>query len=363
MQKYKKIILLNRWTHLIHGHGQDEVVRVKKFLSEEFGLQGEIFCISKEFGDIHKTPPINILNLIPNWLRRGWIFRVSLNRVRTGIYKAWETQLLDYIDSDLIVVLTSGDFRDVYELISLSNGKIKIYARVTHYNPEVLTSKEIKELCRASKNGLLRLGIETQSAREDFRRLKIDLESYWVPPAQGMHDFSISYEDEHLKIGLIYALTHKPRIESVQNLLERLSTYNLIVRLPNYKSFNFLKDLFPKVKFMENGLTLEEFEKSLSKVNFAILPHQGYNLKGSGLVYYFLAKGVPTLIGDQNSFFDEICQSHLVIPWKDSPTLTDSSLKDILATRLPVSSSEESLRIRSRVKQQWEIFLQGINSI
>ena len=363
MEKSKKIVLLNRWTHLIHGHGQDEVVRVKKFLSEEFGLQSEIFCISKEFGDIHKTPPINILNLIPSWLRRGWIFRVSLNRVRTGIYKAWEVILLEDIDIDLIVVLTSGDFLDVYELISMSNGKSKIYARITHYNPEVLTSKEKMQLCRTSESGLLRLGIETQSAREDFKNLKIDLESYWVPPAQGMHDFAVSHEDEDLKIGLIYALTHKPSIESVQNLLERLSTYNLIVRLPNYKSFNFLKDLFPKVKFMENGLTLEEFEKSLSKVNFAILPHQGYNLKGSGLVYYFLAKGVPTLIGDQNSFFDEICQSDLVIPWKDAPTLTDASVSDILATRFPVSLNEESLKIRNRVKQQWKIFLRGINSI
>jgi hypothetical protein len=361
MSKSKEIVLLNRWTHLIQGHGQDEVVKVKKFVYEEFGLESKIFCTSKEFGDIHKSPPINFLKLIPIWLKRGWIFRVSLERIRRGIYKAWERYLLEDTNSGFVVVLTSGDFRDVYKLVSISNGKFNVYARVTHYNPEVLTPKEKIEVSRTFESGLLRLGIETQSARDDFKTLRMDLETYWVPPAQGLQDFSIGVDDKDLKIGLIYALTHKPSIESVQNLLERLSTYNVIVRLPNDQSFSFLKVLFPKINFMENGLSLEEFEESLRKVTFAILPHQGYALKGSGLAYYFLAKGVPTLIDEQNSFFGEICQSNLVIPWKDAPTLTDSFLDTALEKRMSISLIEESVRIRRRVEQQWKIFLDGID--
>jgi hypothetical protein len=301
--------------------------------------------------------------LIPIWLRRGWIFRASLERIRRGIHEAWERQLLEDTNIDYVVVLTSGDFRDVYKLVSISNGKFKVYARVTHYNPEVLTPKEKMELSRTSESGLLRLGIETQSARDHFETIRMDLQSYWVPPAQGLHVFPKSCDFKDLKIGLVYALTHKPSIESVQRLLEQLSSYNVIVRLPNDQSFDFLKVLFPGIKFMENKLSLDEFEESLTEVTFAILPHQGYALKGSGLAYYFLARGVPTLIDKQNSFFGEICQSNLVIPWEDAPTLTDTFLKIALKKRISISRFEESVRIRSRVEQQWKFFLNGIDSM
>ena len=361
MEKSIEVVLLNRWTHLIQGHGQDEVERVKNFVFEEYGLKSRIFCITSEFGDIHKAPPLNPLDLIPNLFRRGWVFRVSLKKFRNDIYRTWANVLNKETEIDLRVVLTSGDFRDVLELTRISNGKFKVYARVTHYNPEVLSSQEKLLLSSAADNGLLRLGIETQSARRNFSDLGFVLKSYWVPPAQGMHDFQADYQVEDLKIGLIYALNHKPSVESVRNLLEKLSCYNLIVRLPNHKSYYFLKSLYPKVKFIENGLALNDFEESLSKVNFAILPHQGYKLKGSGLAYYFLAKGVPILIDKNNSFFDEISQSNLVISCNDVPNLTQSFLNKALANRFTVSPIEESANIRKRVKLQWSEFLNGID--
>jgi hypothetical protein len=215
----------------------------------------------------------------------------------------------------------------------------------------------LKLIEQAVSNGELKLAFETKSAIEKFRNVT-KVESHLVPPAQGLNFTGSHNVTLTSRIGIIWPLTAYPEILQVQQIINCLPiNENFLIRLPHRITKSDLGDNNLDWTFIPHGLSEGEFLSVLSSLDVCILPHREYLLKGSGLAYQLVSKGIPIITHKANAFVRDLQPTPLLITYE---TATLSVFRELLKRAQNIDLNfrrQESRRISKSVLNSWANFL------
>ena len=355
-----KYHLANQWSSRPHGHGQSELELVKTLIME-FGIQVEVLSQSASFGDEYIGHLGSPFEYLPQKLIRGPIYRWSERTAQNRLVKKWFSRLSDEgypIPHQKSFVLTSSSFNEVETSLKRLTPGIDFYCRITHYQEsKIANTKFLGNLMSALERRTLSIAFETHDAMSNFSRYS-KMEFPVVAPAQGLGVNFTNGSGKDFSLGVIWPLTSYASIEDVETTLSVIpQDISVLVRLPHRIHQNDLSMNFSKWSFMQHGLSFEEYRRSLSQVKTVFLPHEGYVMKGSGLVFEFMSSGIPVLAHNKNAFVRDLEHEKMLITFDSFERSELSGKLSALLSYDPKQTSLDADCLRDTIRNSWVDFL------
>jgi hypothetical protein len=296
----KNIFLYNPWTEIDHGHARSELLAVKKLLTQN-NFDSSILSVAYDFGDTYLNKFIEKESSIPKILQRGPIFRLSKRNSEVRQMNA----LLEFLKSSskmntsqVIITSTRSNMLDLVDQNRFKNIEFKIRLIEPPKNQE--STDKLKKILLLSN---VSIAIETSDGKAAMEKIGIN-GIITVPPIQGL--MSVGLAKLKTKVGLIWPVSFQENEKKFQILMDSISEFNGIVRLPgNYES-ETIREKYLGHTFIDRGISDEEFNRHISQIRIAILPHRNYELRGSGLAAILAGSGATILAHKENSFYSDI---------------------------------------------------------
>lgn len=353
-------VLVNQWIARFQGHGRSELRAVKMQLSAR-GHFAQIISPHSDFGDLVFKVPFGRLNLLPQWVIRGPIYRFH-SRFRTKmLIRSWMkvcAKIHSKLETRVDLVVTSSSFFELFELLKVNAPGVVIHCRITHVDFRFLMHmNHLKLMENALVEKRLVLAFETSQALSKFREIST-LNAKIVPPAQGIDHGAWWQPAVGLAIGLIWPLTAYPSVEEVEDFLRCLpEECSAIIRLPHRIKESSINVTSPNWKFMPHDLNDDKYLQFFEDIGVCILPHNNYHFKGSGLAYQLISMGIPVIAIRDNAFVDDLLQYSLMIPVEK---LNPENIKEATLRALKISANERESQAHNLIKQvstAWADFL------
>ncbi len=355
-----KYYLTNQWSSRPHGHGQSEL-ELAKTLIMKFGIQVEVLSQSASFGDEFIGELRSPFEFLPEKLIRGPIYRWKERSAQNWLVKEWFSRLNNETNSIPLqksFVLTSSSFEEIEASLKRLSPEIDFYCRITHYQEsQIANTKFLRTLMNAVEEQIIHLAFETNDAMLNFSNYS-NVEFPVVGPAQGLCDNFTYGIGKVFSLGVIWPLTSYASIEDVEKTLLAIpQDISVLVRLPHRIHQNDLSMTNSKWIFMRHGLSFEEYRQSLSQVKTVFLPHEGYVMKGSGLVFEFLASGIPVLAHNKNAFVRDLEHEKMLVTFDSFERSQLSSKISALLSHDPKQTSLDAEILRATIRNSWVDFL------
>jgi hypothetical protein len=156
------------------------------------------------------------------------------------------------------------------------------------------------------------------------------------------------------KLGIFWPVGRSFTDTEVETLLEQVKSFAPVVKLPNGLKTSVIKNKFPEIEFIPNGLNQREFRKILSEIKVAILGHKSYFNQSSGYVGYFLANNVPVVVSKTNSFYEEFMNKGQLYAIEDLKSLT-GLIHECMNAKLNLNKNQ----FCNEISLAWKNFLFG----
>lgn len=291
---YKKIIITNTWTEIRHGHARAELESVKK-LCASLQIQAEIYSEDLGFGDIHRKNyqrrkyikyEVNSQHRI---LRIGAKFSLALNLRRLLLQRESKYES---------AFITSARSNDLWMLLLLPRKK-PISIRLIDGPKNGLHSKIFMIIYQLLGRDVL-VFLETSSAVELLYqncRIKLDV----LPSIQGL---VLQTKQTRNIVAIFWPVSYRESTERMHRIIQQLHSFDLAIRLPRGETIP--SDISKNFKIVEMGISDSEFLDICSEVKVAVLPHQDYGTRGSGLMATFAALGKPIVTSRSNNCIEDL---------------------------------------------------------
>lgn len=340
--------LYNPWTDINHGHARSELIRAKKLL-EENKYASEILSESIDFGDaLIKSEPYRNIQ-IPRWLDRGPIFKLSKRRLENQRLETLVNFLKSKSNATFGQVIITSARIEVLTLVGMRELD-HLEFRIRLIEPPRKT-RDIIELRKTSKSSRVSLAIETSDGKHALEKLGIE-NVFMVPPIQGLIPEATITTGQ--QIGILWPVSFEESKENFDSFMNSIRDFNAIVRLPGNFEGEVTRMKYPSHTYIDRGISEDEFNRYISKIRVAILPHRNYDLRGSGLAAILAGSGATIFSFRGNSFFNDISQNASIVPLDD---LIEG--EDLLTTKLNQELLVKPQKNEYKIWTQkcWEDFL------
>ena len=284
------------WTEITHGHARSELESVKK-LCTNLQIEAEIYSEDLGFGEIHrknyqkrknKTYKVNSQHRI---LRIGAKFSLALNLRRL---------LLERESRYESAFITSARPSDLWLLLLLPRKKPSSI-RLIDGPKQGLYSKIFMIIYRLLGRNV-RVFLETSSAVDltyQNCRVKLDV----LPSIQGL---VVQTKQTRNIVAIFWPVSYRESRQRMHQIIQELHSLDLAIRLPRGETIP--SDSSKNLKIIEIGISDSEFLDICSEVKVAVLPHQDYGTRGSGLMATFAALGKPIVTSLSNKCIEDLVQ-------------------------------------------------------
>jgi hypothetical protein len=287
----KRIVITNLWTEIKHGHARSELESVKN-LCAELEISAEIYSIDFEYGQLHPSQTV-IKNLNQNsrsrLCRLGAKLLMALNLRKILLISAHNYEY---------AFLTSARPNDLWLLLILPRKKPSIIRLID--GPSTGLHSTIFRLIHRMIAPNLKVYVETSAASELIYKncgLTLDV----LPSIQGL-----AHQTKPTRgvVAILWPVSYKESRARLRSIIKELSNFELIIRFPRGV------DVGPAVpenaRTIELGVSDSEFINLCSEADVAVLPHQDYGTRGSGLMATFAGMGKPIITDTNNRCVDDL---------------------------------------------------------
>lgn len=337
------ILITNEWTHAISGHAREELTIVKS-LVQKAGRKVSIISNSSDFGDI-QLPKLNLkTKYIPN---RGPFFHLQ-KRINSRVFGQSLNKLLLEKYADHPLIFTSQHWNSSMEILTRIT-QTPLSVRYLSLPSTKKQSHIFNRFVRTEARNIKIVAVETtiQKARLEVmigRHIEV------VPPISGLSGPLVANRSTN-RVGIFWPTAHPESIFNIKAILRSLQDFSLVVRLPRGIDERQLENL--KYEKIPHDLSLEQFGKICQNIGVAVLPHRGYEIRGSSFASLFTGLGIPIIAIPDNAFFQDLKVFGLAFPFNLN-TLGDSVIN---AYQLENEDRlERAIKYRDFLARAWSIF-------
>ncbi len=281
----KKIVITNLWTEIKHGHARAELESVRN-LCVNLEISADIFSVDSEYGQLHASKTRNrkdFQNSDKRFYRLKAKFLMALNLRKILLSSAHNYEY---------AFLTSARPNDLWLLLILPRKKPSIIRLID--GPRAGFYSTIFRLIHRMLAPNLKVYVETSAASELIYKncgLTFDV----LPSIQGL---ARQTNPTRGVVAILWPVSYKEFPTRLRSIIKELSNFELIIRFP--RGVDVDPTIHENARTIELGVSDSEFINLCSEATVAVLPHQGYGSRGSGLMATFAGMG-KTIITDMNN--------------------------------------------------------------
>lgn len=289
--KLKKIVITNLWTEIRHGHARAELESVRN-LCANLEILAEIYSVDAEYGQLHAGKSKN-RKVFQNSDKRFYRLKAKL-LLALNLRKI----LLNSEHNYEYAFLTSARPNDLWLLLILPRKKPSIIRLID--GPTAGFHSTIFRLIHRLLPSNLKVYVETSAASE-LININCGLNLDVLPSIQGL---AHQLNPTRGVVAILWPVSYKESPTRLRSIIKELSNFELIIRFPQ----GVIVDpaMHENARTIELGVSDSEFMTLCSEVEVAVLPHQDYGTRGSGLMATFAAMGKPIITDMNNRCVDDL---------------------------------------------------------
>ncbi len=284
------------WTEIRHGHARSELESVKK-LCANLQIEAAIYSEDLGFGDIHGKK-----------YQKGKLIKYEVNskhrilRIRAKLSLALNLRrfLLQPESKYESAFITSARPSDLWMLLLLPRKKPSSI-RLIDGPKKGLHSKFFMIIYQLLGRDV-HVYLETSSAAE-FVYQNCEIKLIVLPSIQGLVHQTIQTRNT---VAIFWPVSYRESAQRMHRIIQELHSFDLAIRLPRGETIP--SDISKNLKMVEIGISDSEFLNICSEVKVAVLPHQDYGTRGSGLMATFAALGKPIVTSLSNKCIEDLVQ-------------------------------------------------------
>ena len=287
----KKIVITNLWTEIKHGHARAELESVRN-LCINLEISAEIYSADSDYGQLHASKKRNI-KVFQNSEKRLYRLIAKL-QMALNLRKV----LLSSEHNFKYAFLTSARPNDLWLLLILPRRKPSIIRIID--GPSAGFHSKIFRLIHRMLSSNSKVYVETSAASKIIYKncgLTLDV----LPSIQGLAHQTNTTRDV---VAILWPVSYKESPTRLRSIIKALSNFELIIRFP--QGVDVDPAIHENARTIELGVSDSEFMNLCSEARVAILPHQGYGTRGSGLMATFAGMGKPILTDMNNRCVDDL---------------------------------------------------------
>lgn len=297
----KKIIITNMWTEIKHGHARSELESVKN-LCANLQIKAEIYSEDVEYGDIHrkkypkqefKRNQVNSQHRILR-IKSKFLLALKLRRLLLQSGSGYESAFI-----------TSARPNDLWMLFLLPRRKPSSIRLIDAPNSGLHSN--IFRLILKLLGSDVHVFVETNSAA-DFVYQNCGIKLSVLPSIQGIVHQT---KETRNTIGIFWPVSYRETAQRMFRIIKELDTYDIVIRFP--LGATIPPEICKTGKVIEMGISDSEFLDICSEVKVAVLPHQDYGTRGSGLMATFAALGKPIVTSLENKCIQDLVHHGAIV--------------------------------------------------